>query len=117
MVFRVVRGAKAGSHMWLSRGGTAICFALILRVKLAAEHAAESGCSAGPVHCHRWLKVNQVVVRLAHPWVLALVPPPEEQLGTLLQEAACGQSRREIQYHEYSLSTLTGIHRFSILPQ
>ena len=33
-------------------------------------------------------------MRLAHPRVLALVTPPEEELGTLLKEAACGGERR-----------------------
>ena len=68
--------------MWLPHGGRAIGFALTLT--LAVEHPAERGCSAGPLHCSRRLQVNQVVVGLAHPRVLALVTPPEEELGTLL---------------------------------
>lgn len=73
--------------MWLPHGGRAIGFALILT--LAVEHTAKRGRSAGPLHGGRRLQVNQVIVRLAHPRVLALVTPPEEELGTLLQEAAC----------------------------
>lgn len=38
----------------------------------------------------RLLQVYQVVVRLAHARVLPLVPPAKEQLGTLVEEAACG---------------------------
>lgn len=73
--------------MWLPGGGRAISFTLILT--LAVEHTAKRGCSAGPLHCGRGLQVNQVIVGLAHPRVLALVTPPEEELGALLKEAAC----------------------------
>lgn len=68
--------------MWLPHGGRAIGFALI--PTLAVEHAAKRGCSAGPLHCGWRLQVNQVIVRLAHPRVLALVTPAEEEPGTLL---------------------------------
>lgn len=80
--------------MWLPHGGRAVSFALILT--LAVEHAAKRGRSTGPLHCGRRLQVNQVIVRLAHPRVLALVPPPEEELGTLLKEAACSGEAQEI---------------------
>lgn len=72
--------------MWLPRGGGAVGFAL---PALAGEHAAERGGAAGPLHGGRRLQVHQVIVRLAHPRVLALVTAAEEQLGTLLEEAAC----------------------------
>lgn len=68
--------------MWLPRGGRAVCFALILT--LAVEHAAERGGSTGPLYCGWRLQVNQVIVRLAHPWLLALVTPSEEEPGALL---------------------------------
>lgn len=74
--------------MWLPpRGGRAIGFTLILT--LAIEHAAERGCPARPLHRGRRLQVHQVVVGLAHARILALVTPPEEELGALLKEAAC----------------------------
>jgi hypothetical protein len=44
---------------------------------------------AGAVHRRRLLQVHQVVMGLAHPRLLALVPPAEEQLGALLEEASC----------------------------
>lgn len=83
---------SGGSRMWLPHGGRAVGFALILT--LAVEHAAKCGCSAGPLHCCRRLQVHQVIVRLAHPRVLALVTPPEEELGTLLKEAACSGEQK-----------------------
>lgn len=75
-----------GSRMWLPHGGRAVGFALILT--LAREHTAKRGCSAGSFHCSWRLQVNQVIVGLAHPRVLALVTSPKEELGTLLKEAA-----------------------------
>lgn len=65
--------------------GRAIDFTLL---SFAAKHSAMGGCPAGPLHCGRRLQVHQIVVGLAHPWVLALVTPPEEELCTPLEEAA-----------------------------
>lgn len=78
----VTKGMGVGSHVWLPHGGRAVGFALTLT--LAVEHAAERGRSAGTLHRGRRLQVNQVIVRLAHPRVLPLVPPPEEEFGALL---------------------------------
>ena len=69
-------------------GCGAVGFALALGQQLAVHHPAESGCAVLSVHRHRLLQVHQVVVRLAHPRVFTLAAPAEEQLGTLLQEAA-----------------------------
>lgn len=71
---------QKGSRTRVPHRGSAVGLA----PALAAEHAAERGCSAG------LLQVHQVVVGLAHPRLLALVTPPEEELGALLEEAACG---------------------------
>lgn len=73
---------------WKPHRGRAICFALILA--LAREHAAQRGRAIGPLHRSRRLQVDQVVVRLAHSRFLVLPPPPEEELGTLAKETACG---------------------------
>jgi len=75
-----------GSRKWLPRGGSAVGFALVLTP--AAEHAAERGRPAGLLHRARRLQVHQVIVRLAHARLLALVTAPEEELGALLKEAA-----------------------------
>lgn len=72
--------------MRLLRGDTTISFAL--RLAPAVQQAVDGGRSAGPLHGGRRLQVHQVVVGLAHPGVFALVAPPEEELGTLLEEAA-----------------------------
>ena len=80
--------------MRLPNRGRAIGLALILGHQFAVEHAAECGCSTGPVHSRWRLQVNQVIVRLTHSRVLSLVPPSKEQLGTLLKEAACTQGRQ-----------------------
>lgn len=71
----------------LPHRGSAIGFALILA--LAAEHTAQRGRAVGPFHRSWRLQVNQVVVRLAHPRVLVLAPPAEEELGTLAKKTAC----------------------------
>lgn len=74
--------------MWIPRRSRAVSFALVfITLTLADEHAAKRGGSAGPLHCSRRLEVNQVIVRLAHPRLFALVTPPEEELGALLKEA------------------------------
>lgn len=73
---------------WKAHRGSAIGFALILA--LAGEHAAQRGRVVGPLHRSRRLQVDQVVVRLAHSWLLVLAPPAEEELGTLAEETACG---------------------------
>lgn len=83
--------------MWLPRGGRAIGFTLILT--LAIEHTAERGCPARPLHRSRRLQVHQVVVGLAHARILALVTPPEEELGALLKEAACSGEGQETFIH------------------
>lgn len=72
--------------MRLLPGGGTVSSALGLAP--AVQQAVDGGRPAGPLHGGRGLQVHQVVVGLAHPGVLALVAPPEEELGTLLEEAA-----------------------------
>lgn len=81
---RCLSGAAAASCMWIPRGSGTVGFSLAPGQQLAVEHAAEGGRAAGPVQRGCVLQVHQVVVRLAHPRLLALVPPAEEQLGALL---------------------------------
>lgn len=83
---------KCGLRMLLPREGGAVSFALAFT--FAAEHAAKRSGSAGPLDCGRRLEVNQVIVRLAHPRLLALVTASEEELGALLKEAACSKQKR-----------------------
>lgn len=75
-------GGARGSSIWFPDGGSAVGFALIPTP--SAEHAAERSCSAGALHRGWRLQVNQVIVRLAHPRVLALVTASEEELCTFL---------------------------------
>lgn len=72
--------------MGLLHGGRTISFALSLAP--AVQQAVEGGCSAGSLHRSRRLQIHQVIVGLAHPGIFALVAPPEEELCTLLEEAA-----------------------------
>lgn len=95
-VVMVEKGWMGCSWMWLNCGGRAVCFALIFAP--AVEHAAKRGCSAGSVHCSWRLQIHQVIVRLAHPRVLALVTPPEEELCTLLEEAAWSGEAKDGNY-------------------
>lgn len=78
--------------MRLRCGSRAVSFALALT--LAAEHAADGGGAAGPLHRGSRLQVDQVVVGLAHARVFPLVASPEEEPGTLLKEAACSTEKR-----------------------
>lgn len=96
------RGTVGGSRMWLPHRRRAVGFTLTLT--LAVEHAAERGCSARSLHCGRRLQVNQVIVWLAHPRVFALVTTSEEELGALLQEAACGKEEERKQPETWIVS-------------
>lgn len=68
------------------RGGGTISVALGLAP--AVQQAVDGGRPAGALLARRRLQVHQVVVGLAHPGLFALVAPPEEELGALLEEAA-----------------------------
>lgn len=81
--------------MRIPQGSRAVSFALVLAaLAVADEHAAKRGGPAGPLHCGRRLEVSQVVVRLAHPRLFALVATPEEELGALLKEAPCSKRKK-----------------------
>lgn len=71
----------------------AVGFAAALGQQLPVDDASEGGGPALLVDGGRVLQVHQVVVRLAHARVLPLVSPPEEQLGALAEEAACGHTQ------------------------
>lgn len=73
------------SDVWFTHGGRAIGLTLVFA--LAAEHAANGGCPAGPLYSRR-IQVHQVIVGLAHTWVFPLVTPAKEQSGTFLKKAA-----------------------------
>lgn len=91
------RAPRAGTGS-RRRLGTAVGAALgALVQELAVDDATQRGRPALALafarhrllRLLRLLQVHQVVVRLAHARVLALVPAAEEQLGTLVEEAAC----------------------------
>lgn len=77
------------SHGWFLGGGGAVGFAGGLAP--AVQQAVEGGRAP---HRGRRLQVHQVVVGLAHPRVLPLVAPPEEELCTLPEEAAWGEEAK-----------------------
>lgn len=76
----------------------AVGFALTLGQKLAIDNASERGRSLLPVAHHGHLgviQILQVIVGLTHPWLLPLMSPSEEELGTLVQEAAYRGHQRD----------------------
>lgn len=88
---------QAGSRGRVPRG--AVGFALVLGQKFAVDDFPEGSRPLLPLGHGgdlRWrLQVLQVVVGLAHARILPLVPPPEEQLGALVQETAYKGQQRE----------------------
>lgn len=88
----VVTGEGGPSGVGLLRGGAAVSFALALAP--AVQQTVKGGRAPRPLHGGRRLQIHQVVVRLAHPGVLALMAPPEEELCALLEEAAWGRGER-----------------------
>lgn len=110
------RAPRAGTGSCRRLRGTAVALALGGPVQeLAVDNASQRGSpplTLARRRCVRllWLlQVHQVVVRLAHARVLALVPPAEEQLGTLVQEAACGQEPAAESQHSTTLLTHEGL--------
>lgn len=76
----------SGSCVRLAGRGRAVGFAFVFA--LAAEHAADGRSPTRSLHRGRRLQINQVIVGLAHPRLLPLVSPPEEQPRSLLKETA-----------------------------
>lgn len=101
------------SIVWLRCGGRAISFALAFT--LAAEHAADGGGAADPLHGGSRLQVDQVVVGLAHARVFPLVAPPEEEPGTLLKKAACSKEGRRTWHQHRQTSFCTDKKQISTL--
>lgn len=63
----------------------AVCFALVFGQQFAVDDALEGGSAS----LLGLLQVLQVVMGLTHPRLLPLLPAPEKQPGTLMEEAAC----------------------------